>query len=90
MKNLLAKFYRLKAIAVAIKQLALLMANKLADCIDCCSEELKQILGLPYKRQYNAINKLVASGVVSVEHKNGPTSARFIAINYDKAQKYVE
>jgi hypothetical protein len=28
--------------------------------------------------------------VVSVEHKNGPTSARFIAINYDKAQKYVE
>ena len=30
-KNLLAKFHRLKAIAVAIKQLALLMANKLAD-----------------------------------------------------------
>ena len=33
MKNLLAKFHRLKAIAVAIKQLALLMANKLADFI---------------------------------------------------------
>ena len=32
-KNLLAKFHRLKAIAVAIKQLALLMANKLADFI---------------------------------------------------------
>lgn len=59
------------------------------NCIECCSEELKQILGLPYKRQYNAINKLVASGVVSVEHKNGPTSARFIAINYDKAEKYL-
>ena len=59
------------------------------NCIECCSEELKQILGLPYKRQYNAINKLVASGAVSVEHKNGPTGARFIAINYDKAQKYV-
>ena len=59
------------------------------NCIECCSEELKQILGLPYKRQYNAINKLVASGVVYVEHKNGPTSARFIAINYDKAEKYL-
>lgn len=32
-KNLLAKFYRLKAIAVAIKQLSLLMANKLASFI---------------------------------------------------------
>ena len=32
-KNLLATFHRFKAIAVAIKQLALLMANKLADFI---------------------------------------------------------
>ena len=76
--------------SVQIRQLYEENGFSVGNCIECCSEELKQILGLPYKRQYYAINKLVASGVVSVEHKNGPTGARFIAINYDKAQKYVE
>ena len=58
------------------------------NCIECRSEELKQILGMPYKRQYHAINKLIDSGVLSVEHKQG-SNVRFIAINYDRAQKYV-
>ena len=58
------------------------------NCIECCGEEINQILGLSYKRQWHALNRLVESGVLSVEHKQG-SNARFIAINYDKAQKYV-
>ena len=58
------------------------------NCIECCSEEIEQILGISYKRQWRALNKLIESGILSVEHKQG-SNARFIAINLDKAEKYV-